>query len=191
MKGKIYKFKNKNNKLPIARDKFSNEITTKSNKLHRPVVVFYSDEKVYYVTVKTLTKINLSSVKNDEGNNVIIYENNIYNKKVHPQAIGNVINCSAINIMKSKMFLELFQLDNKKNNFQISFDIYHQIMTKLYENKDNLIYHEVQCFDFKNNKTIWITDIFEANKDREQMKIWLKNTKTKVETILLKYKNSK
>lgn len=89
------------------------------------------------------------------------------------------------------MFLELFELDNRKNNFQISFEIYHQIMNKLYENKNNLIYHEVQCFDFENNKTIWLTDVFEANKDREQMKIWLKNTKTKVETILLKYKDSK
>ncbi|WP_442928560.1 Mbov_0400 family ICE element protein [Mycoplasma sp. HU2014] len=159
--------------------------------MHRPLVVFHSDEKFYYLSIKTLTKNNLSSVENDEDNNVIIYENNIYNKKVTPKSLGNVINCSTINIMNSKMFLELFELDNRKNNFQISFEIYHQIMNKLYENKNNLIYHEVQCFDFENNKTIWLTDVFEANKDREQMKIWLKNTKTKVETILLKYKDSK
>ncbi|MBY7703620.1 hypothetical protein JIY74_25425 [Vibrio harveyi] len=154
MKGKIYKFRNKNNKLPIAKDKFSKEISTKEKKLHRPLVVFHSDEKFYYLSVKTLTKNNLSSVENDEDNNVIIYENNIYNKKVTPKSLGNVINCSTINIMNSKMFLELFELDNRKNNFQISFEIYHQIMNKLYENKNNLIYHEVQCFDFENNKTI-------------------------------------
>ncbi|BCU84144.1 hypothetical protein mmcaprivi_05230 [Mycoplasma mycoides] len=58
------------NELEIARDRFNINISTDNNKLHHPYIVFYFDDKVYYLTVKTLTKRNKETVSRSKDFNV-------------------------------------------------------------------------------------------------------------------------
>ncbi|QQY78538.1 hypothetical protein JLS56_01865 [Mycoplasma mycoides subsp. capri] len=61
--------------------------------------------------------------------------------------------------MDKKLFEKLFRDNEYRNNYQLAPWIYDKLMNKLYENKNNLILHEVTGFDFENNRTRWMLDI--------------------------------
>ncbi|WP_427902910.1 Mbov_0400 family ICE element protein [Metamycoplasma alkalescens] len=141
--GKIYRFR-KNNDFIIARDKYGEII----QKFGRPLVVFYSDDKVYYLSVKSLTKSNKKMSIADNTN--VIVPNGVYG-----YGNSNVISCASINIMDKKLFESLFEIDNELNNYSLNRYIYNDVMNKLFENMNNIRYFEVDHFDFDNNQTIW------------------------------------
>ena len=148
MIGKIFKTRTKKYPLPIAKDKQNKIISITNQKLNRPYVVLFSNEKVYFLSVKTVKKENIESTYIDKENVFIpkgIYDNNHF----------AAINTSTINVMDRKMFESLYEIDDKWNNYQLSVETYNRVMERLYINRDNLIYHEVDHFDLDNLKTIW------------------------------------
>ncbi|UZK63876.1 integrative conjugal element protein [Mycoplasma mycoides subsp. capri] len=188
MIGTLFRFRNLDNTLPIARDSLHIDITTDSNKLHRPYVVFYSDDKVYYLSVKTLKKENEASVYRNQDTNVILLNKTVYNQPIKGKAIGNVIDCSVINVMDRELFEQLFEKDSFKNNYQLAPWIYDEVMNKLYENKDNLIVHQLKAFDFENNKTLW----YETTKSNDKQNStdnnkWLVRAKKVITTVIETY----
>ncbi|WP_420329210.1 Mbov_0400 family ICE element protein, partial [Mycoplasmopsis agalactiae] len=89
MFGKLFKVRSNKNDLPIAINSDAKIIDTfKKGKIHRPYVVFYSNDYVYYLSVKSITKKNQYKTTNDDRN-VIVPNRNIYGKEVE---IGNAIN---------------------------------------------------------------------------------------------------
>ncbi|ACU78310.1 Mbov_0400 family ICE element protein [Mycoplasma mycoides] len=155
--GKIYKFRNEDNKLPISRDYYGKLITTIHSKLHRPHIVLFSNTKVYYLSVKTIKdNKNLEKTFSDKKN-LIIQEKNVYSKKLKHPKIGNAINCSTINVMDRVLFESLFEKDKPKNNYQIKPHLFDQILKILASNlrNGNLKYFEVDSFDLVNQKTLW------------------------------------
>ncbi|WP_040544064.1 Mbov_0400 family ICE element protein, partial [Metamycoplasma auris] len=86
--GKLFKVRSSKNNLPISKNYNNNFITTKLGKLNRPYVVFYSNDYVYYLSVKSITKKNQYKTTNDDRN-VIIPNINIYGNEA---PIGNAIN---------------------------------------------------------------------------------------------------
>ncbi|QVJ95888.1 Mbov_0400 family ICE element protein [Mycoplasma mycoides] len=187
MIGKIFRFRTNDNKLEIARDRFNINIATDNNKLHRPYIVFYSDDKVYYLTVKTLTKKNKETVNRSKDFNVTLLNENIYNKLLSGNKLGNVIDCSVVNIMDKKLFEKLFQDNEHRNNYQLNPWIYDKVMIQLYENKHNLIFHEVTGFDFENNRTRWMLDIVKTYEGRLKYNKWLIRTKKIVQEVINVY----
>ncbi|QVJ96689.1 integrative conjugal element protein [Mycoplasma mycoides subsp. capri] len=188
MIGTLFKFRNLDNTLPIARDRFSRLIETSYYKLHRPYVVFYSDDKVYYLSVKTLKKGNEASIYRNQDKNVILLNKTVYDEPVKGEAIGNVIDCSVVNIMDRKLFEQLYQEDEYYNNYQLAPWIYDEVMNKLYENKDNLIVHQFKAFDFENNKTLW----YETTKSNDKQNSndnnkWLVRAKKVITTVIETY----
>lgn len=148
MIGKIFKVRTKNNSLPIAKNKYHKIISISDQKLNRPYVVLFSNEKVYFLSIKTVKKENIKSTYIDKENVLIptgIYDDNHF----------GAINTSTINVMDRKMFESLYEIDNKWNDYQLSIDTYNRVMERLYINRDNLIYQEVDYFDLDNLKTIW------------------------------------
>lgn len=61
MIGKIFKTRTKKYPLPIAKDKQNKIISITNQKLNRPYVVLFSNEKVYFLSVKTAKKENIKS----------------------------------------------------------------------------------------------------------------------------------
>lgn len=117
-------------------------------KLNRPYVVLFSNEKVYFLSIKTVKKENIKSTYMDKENVLIptgIYDDDHF----------GAINTSTINVMDRKMFESLYEIDNKWNDYQLSIETYNRVMERLYINRDNLIYQEVDHFDLDNLKTIW------------------------------------
>lgn len=148
MIGKIFKVRTKNNSLPIAKNKYHKIISISDQKLNRPYVVLFSNEKVYFLSIKTVKKENIKSTYIDKENVLIptgIYDDNHF----------GAINTSTINVMDRKMFESLYEIDNKWNDYQLSIETYNRVMERLYINRDNLIYQEVDYFDLDNLKTIW------------------------------------
>lgn len=148
MIGKIFKVRTKNNSLPIAKNKYHKIISISDQKLNRPYVVLFSNEKVYFLSIKTVKKENIKSTYIDKENVIIptgIYDDNHF----------GAINTSTINVMDRKMFESLYEIDNKWNDYQLSIETYNRVMERLYINRDNLIYQEVDHFDLDNLKTIW------------------------------------
>lgn len=148
MIGKIFKVRTKNNSLPIAKNKYHKIISISDQKLNRPYVVLFSNEKVYFLSIKTVKKENIKSTYIDKENVLIptgIYDDNHF----------GAINTSTINVMDRKMFESLYEIDNKWNDYQLSIETYNRVMERLYINRDNLIYQEVDRFDLDNLKTIW------------------------------------
>lgn len=148
MIGKIFKQRNKNSLLPISRDKIGKLILTNVYKINRPYVILFSNEKVYFLSVKTVKKENIKSTYIDKEN--VLVPNGIYDDN-HFAAI----NTSSINVMERKMFESLYEIDNQWNDYQLSIETYNRVMERLYMNRDNLIYHEVDHFNLKKHKTIW------------------------------------
>ncbi|MCE6056169.1 hypothetical protein J7889_03335 [Mycoplasmopsis agalactiae] len=155
MFGKIYKIRSDKNSLPIAIDKYENVIQiTDKYKLNRPYVVFYSNDKVYFLPVKTIRNSNKKSTNVDKKN-VIIPNINIYGNGV---PIGNAINCSTINVMDRELFESLFEKDNKWNNVDLDNEIYYEVMTKLFAlvHSNNVQFSQVM--GFTETKTKFIKD---------------------------------
>ncbi|CBW53805.1 hypothetical protein [Mycoplasma mycoides] len=76
--GKIYKFRDEDNKLPISKDYYAKSITTIHSKLHRPHIVLFSNTKVYYLSVKTIKdNKNLEKTFSDKKNLIISSEPHI------------------------------------------------------------------------------------------------------------------
>ncbi|ENY54040.1 Hypothetical protein MALK_0930 [Metamycoplasma alkalescens 14918] len=148
MIGIVYKQRNKGNKLPIAKDKYGNLI--EGHGTNRPYVIFYSDKKVYYLSLKSVTNQNRIQTSNDKSNFVSKIDTYDQEKEI-------AINCSVINVMDRDLFESLY-VEDKKNNFQTSPQIYDEVMNILYKNINYIKYFEVDHFDFKNNNTIWKTD---------------------------------
>lgn len=148
MIGKIFKNRTKKYPLPIAKDKQNNIISISNQKLNRPYVILFSNENVYFLSVKTVKKENIKSTYIDKENVLIptgIYDDNHF----------GAINTSTINVMDRKMFESLYEIDNEWNDYQLSIETYNRVMERLYINRDNLIYQEIDRFDLDNSKTIW------------------------------------
>ena len=162
MIGKVFKQRNKNNLLPIARDKIGKLILTNIHKINRPYVILFSNEKVYFLSVKTVKNENIESTYIDKEN--VLIPNGIYDDN-HFSAI----NTSTINVMNRELFESLYEIDNRWNDYQLSVETYNRVMEKLYINRDNLIYHEVDHFNLKKHKTIW-----KSNNESLKNKIYCK-----------------
>lgn len=148
MIGKIFKTRTKNNSLPIARSKYKKIISISDQKLNRPYVILFSNENVYFLSVKTIKKENIESTYLDKEN--VFVPNGIYDDN-HFGAIDT----STVNIMNRKLFESLYEIDNEWNDYQLSVETYNRVMERLYINRDNLIYHEVDHFNLNTSKTIW------------------------------------
>lgn len=148
MIGKIFKQRIKSNLLSIAKNKRWNIILSNVHKINRPYVVLFSNEKVYFLSVKTVKKHNINSTFKDKEN--VLVPNGIYDDN-HFSSIDT----STINVMDRKLFESLYEIDNVWNDYQLSIETYNRVMERLYINRDNLIYHEVDHFDLDNSKTIW------------------------------------
>ena len=148
MIGKVFKQRNKNDLLPIARNKIGKLISTNIYKINRPYVILFSNENVYFLSVKTVKKENIESTYLDKEN--VLVPNGIYNDN-HFSSIDT----STINVMNRGLFESLYEIDNRWNDYQLSIETYNRVMEKLYINRDNLIYHEVDHFNLKKHKTIW------------------------------------
>ena len=79
MVGKILKIRVKNNSLPIAKNKYHKIISISDQKLHRPYVVLFSNEKVYFLSIQTAKKDNLN--QRYINKNVLLL-NEIYKLKI-------------------------------------------------------------------------------------------------------------
>lgn len=158
MIGRIFKIRVKNNSLPIAKNKYHKIISISDQKLNRPYVILFSNEKVYFLSVKTVEKDNLNKTYTYKEN--VLVPNGIYNDD-HFGAIDT----STINIMDRKMFESLYEVDNKWNNYELSVETYNRVMERLYINRDNLIYHEVNNINIIEDKITWKSNI-EALKNK-------------------------
>ncbi|MCE6056372.1 hypothetical protein J7889_02060 [Mycoplasmopsis agalactiae] len=162
--GKVYKQRNKENKLPIAKNKLGDDIF--GHGINRPYLIFYSDDKVYYLSAKSVTDKNRKTTEDDKGN--LILKTDLYgnDKEI-------AINCSVINVMDRKLFESLYVEDSEWNNVQTSAVIYDNVMKALYANLDSIKFFEVNS----------ITDNAVRWKNMEES---LKNKKV-CEAIIKKY----
>ncbi len=142
--GKVYKQRNKENKLPIAKSKFGDDVM--GHGVNRPYLIFYSDDKVYYLSAKSVSDKNRKNTEDDKGN--LILKTDLYgnDKEI-------AIDCSVINVMDRKLFESLYVEDSEWNNVQTSADIYDKVMHKLYENLNDIQYFEIDSFS--DTQTNW------------------------------------
>ncbi len=142
--GKVYKQRNKENKFPIAKDRLGDDIF--GHGINRPYLIFYSDDKVYYLSAKSVSDKNRKNTDDDKGN--LILKTDLYgnDKEI-------AINCSVINVMDRKLFESLYVEDSEWNNVQTSADIYDKVMHKLYENLNDIQYFEIDSFS--DTQTNW------------------------------------
>lgn len=142
--GKVYKQRNKENKLPIAKSKFGDDII--SHGVNRPYLIFYSDNKVYYLSAKSVSDKNRKATEDDKGN--LILKTDLYgdDKEI-------AVDCSVINVMDRKLFESLYVEDSEWNNVQTSAAIYDKVMQKIYENINRIGYFEVA--GFSETETLW------------------------------------
>ncbi|MBT1388922.1 hypothetical protein FCM65_02535 [Mycoplasma bovis] len=142
--GKVYKQRNKENKFPIAKDRLGDDIF--GHGINRPYLIFYSDDKVYYLSAKSVSDKNRKNTEDDKGN--LILKTDLYgnDKEI-------AINCSVINVMDRKLFESLYVEDSEWNNVQTSADIYDKVMYKLYENLNDIQYFEIDSFS--DTQTNW------------------------------------
>ncbi|UWD34757.1 hypothetical protein NX779_02995 [Mycoplasma cottewii] len=160
--GKIYKQRYKNNKIPIARNKDGSIIM--GNGIHRPFIVFFSDDKVYYLATKTVKVKNKRKTSTDPQN--LTLETDLYGKDDRTISV----NCSVINVMERKLFESLYILDDERNDFQTDPDTYNKIMKHLFKHKDDLSISEFDYFDFENKEPIFKTDEI-ANRNRQEVEM--------------------
>ncbi|WP_075276611.1 Mbov_0400 family ICE element protein, partial [Mycoplasmopsis bovis] len=142
--GKVYKQRNKENKFPIAKDRLGDDIF--GHGINRPYLIFYSDDKVYYLSAKSVSDKNRKNTEDDKGN--LILKTDLYgnDKEI-------AINCSVINVMDRKLFESLYIEDSEWNNVQTSAIIYDNVMQKLYENLNDIQYFEIDSFS--DTQTNW------------------------------------
>ncbi|UOE63497.1 hypothetical protein MbovWib_00415 [Mycoplasmopsis bovis] len=153
MFGKLFKVRSNKNDLPIAINSGDKIVDTfKKGKLHRPYVVFYSNDYVYYLSVKSITEKNeFNTIKDDR--NVIIPNINIYGNEA---PIGNAINCSVINVMDRELFESLFEKDSKWNDVELDAKIYKDVMSKLHYTLHSNNVQFSQVIGFTETKTKFI-----------------------------------
>ncbi len=111
---KVYKqIEIKENKFPIAKDRLGDDIF--GHGINRPYLIFYSDDKVYYLSAKSVSDKNRKNTEDDKGN--LILKTDLYgnDKEI-------AINCSVINVMDRKLFESLYVEDSEWNNVQTSAD---------------------------------------------------------------------
>ncbi len=132
--GKVYKQRNKENKFPIAKDRLGDDIF--GHGINRPYLIFYSDDKVYYLSAKSVNDKNRKTTGEDKSN--LILKTDLYgdDKEI-------AINCSVINVMDRKLFESLYIEDSEWNNVQTSAVIYDKVMNALYANLDSIKFFEV------------------------------------------------
>ncbi len=142
--GKVYKQRNKENKFPIAKDRLGDDIF--GHGINRPYLIFYSDDKVYYLSAKSVSDKNRKNTEDDKGN--LILKTDLYgnDKEI-------AIKCSVINVMDRKLFESLYIEDSEWNNVQTSAIIYDNVMQKLYENLNDIQYFEIDSFS--DTQTNW------------------------------------
>lgn len=160
--GKVYKQRYKNNKIPIARDKNGEKI--KGNGIHRPFIVFFSDDKVFYLTTKTVKDENRRKTTNDPQN--LTLEMDLYGNDDRTISV----NCSVVNVMERKLFESLYILDDERNDFQTDPDTYNKIMEHLFKHKDDISISEFDYFDFDNKQPIFKADEI-ANRNRQEVEM--------------------
>lgn len=109
---------------------------------YHPLVVFYNDDYVYYLTAKSLFDRKTNKRRDEFGEN-ITFENGLLDEK-H----GAIVNCTSINIMKREEFESLFELENQYNNSMISDEKYKRIIEKLVWNIENhnVVFHQAIVF---------------------------------------------
>ncbi|WP_144054527.1 Mbov_0400 family ICE element protein [Mycoplasma putrefaciens] len=144
--GKVYKERLKNLNFPIAKNR--NDTLVDDHGINRPYIVFFSDEKVYYLSAKSISKKNKKATLKDKFN--IVFKKDLYGEE---REIA--INCSVINVMDRKLFESLYVKDDDKNNFQTDTRHYDRIMAKLYEVFDEITYAEVSHIKNDTNELIW------------------------------------
>ncbi|PZV99897.1 Mbov_0400 family ICE element protein [Metamycoplasma auris] len=142
--GKVYKQRKKENTFVIAKDKYGNDII--GHGINRPFLIFYSDDKVYYLSTKSISDKNRELTVQDKGNLVL-------KKDLYGNDKEIAINCSVINVMDRGLFESLYEEDNKLNNYLTSASTYDKVMEKLHDNLNNIQYFEVDSFD--SDRTIW------------------------------------
>ena len=146
--GKIFKTRSNLSSVPIAKNKYNKIISANTFKLNRPYVILFSNEKVYFLSIKTVNKKNISSTYFDKENVLVpngIYDNNHF----------GAIDTSTINVMNKQLFESLYEIDSDWNDYDLSVETYNRVMERLYINRDNLVYHEVDHFNLDISKTIW------------------------------------
>ncbi|WP_156935944.1 Mbov_0400 family ICE element protein [Mycoplasmopsis primatum] len=107
---------------------------------YHPLVVFYTDEYVYYLTAKSL-------IDRDTQLKRKVYSENVsFNEGLLNNNYGEIVNCTSINIMERKEFENLFELDNEINGSIIDNEKFKIIINKLYENilNKNMAYHKFE-----------------------------------------------
>ncbi|MCR8966901.1 Mbov_0400 family ICE element protein, partial [Mycoplasma zalophidermidis] len=127
--------------LKISRNLDKTEIASS-----HPLVVFYTDDKVYYLTAKTWR----NQIPQDKDLDVYFKNGSIDHGR------GEIINCSSINIMNRKEFESIFEPMKYPNGESISSDKYAEIINKLNENiqDGNIAFNECYLSKDRNNKII-------------------------------------
>lgn len=102
--GKVYKQRNKENKFFIVKSKFGDDII--SYGVNRFYLIFYFDNKVYYLFVKFVSDKNRKVIEDDKGN--LILKIDLYgdDKEI-------VVDCFVINVMDRKFFESLYVEDSE------------------------------------------------------------------------------
>ncbi|WFQ93860.1 integrative conjugal element protein [Mycoplasma feriruminatoris] len=169
---KVYEKRYKEFSFPIAKDKNGNLIDNHGH--NRPYVIFFSHNKVFYLSAKTILNNNRKSTSADKTN--VIFKKDLYGKD---REIA--VNCSVINIMDRELFESLYIKDNILNNFQTDIEHYNIIMKKLFDVFDEIKYFEVDYIE--NGKVSW----------KKKMKVWRikKNAKWWLKDIIGFYKMKK
>ncbi|WP_416371628.1 Mbov_0400 family ICE element protein [Mycoplasma capricolum] len=133
---------------------------------NRPYIIFFSDEKVFYLSAKTILDSNRKTTTGDKTN--VIFKKDLY---------GNdreiAVNCSVINVMDRELFDSLYIKDSSFNNFQTDIEHYNKIMKKLFDVFNEIKYFEVDHIDEKTNQPIWKSDN-EAIKNKKECEMVIK-----------------
>lgn len=161
--GKVYKqrYRNTPNAF-IGKDKAGR--TIKGHGIHRPSIVFYSDDKVFYLSAKTVSDDNYEDSRNDPFN--LVFED----KDLYGEDRKIAINCSVINVIDRKLFESLYIPDHPKNNYPTSVEQYNDIMITLFVLKDKIKYFEVDYIDQESKEPVWKSKSqTQASKDESEM----------------------
>ncbi|WP_427902909.1 Mbov_0400 family ICE element protein [Metamycoplasma alkalescens] len=137
--GGVYNLTNDENKLAIWKDKLKQ--INDENETNCPFVLFFSDEKVYYLNLIILTNNNRDEIEDNEDN--LIFETDLYGEQKEI-----AINCSAIYVMSQKLFENLY-VEDKEDICQISPYVYDKVMKTLHKNEGKIKYFEIDDSQFE------------------------------------------